>query len=163
MHALEQESDDEHDPIEGVEVEVATGVESETVRAEYLDSTSSITAGTAGLRNSSHEGDDEETTEDNDDSGKVDNTKTAMLHNSYAGVLVTPKRKRRKRYSYSKPGKRRESYKRSKFYLSPDPEKIDDRPQNVYSKRVIKVQVTKTTRMMTETTTMMETHTSNEV
>ena len=55
-----------------------------------------------------------------------------------------------------RPNKRRESFKRSKFYLTPDPQKIEDMPQNCYTKKVVKVQVTKVTEVMTETTTMME-------
>lgn len=73
-----------------------------------------------------------------------------------AGVAVTPRRKRKKRQSSLNLSKRRESYKWSKYYLTPDPEKVEDKPQNVYSRKVLKVQVTKVTEIMTETTTMME-------
>ena len=61
---------------------------------------------------------------------------------------MTPARKRKKRKSFT-PRKRRESYQRSKFYLMPDPAKIEDLPQNVYSKRVIKVQFVKVTETAT--------------
>ena len=62
---------------------------------------------------------------------------------STTGVQATPKRKRRRRKSILPP--RKESYRRSRKYLMPDPSKIEDMPQNTYSKRVMKVQFTKVT------------------
>ena len=115
----------------------------DTLDAELSDRSRLPSDGTA------REGDieDETTTEDNDDSGKLLKLFrcTNCLQIVIVGISVTPKLKRKRRRSSYAPRKRKESFRRSKYYLMPDPDKIEDLPQNTYSKRVMKVQFTRVT------------------
>ena len=112
---------------------------------ESVGDESDVSTGRKASAGTACEGDiEDETTEDNDDSGKLKKrAKGSLLILSITGVQATPRRKRKRRKSILPP--RKESYRRSKYYLMPDPSKIEDMPQNTYSRRVVKVQVTRVT------------------
>ena len=100
-------------------------------------------------------GDDEgETTESGNDSGTVRVVSYAVTTNN-AGIQSAPK-KRKKRKSKPNMKKRKISFARSGYYLSPDPAKAVPTPQDTPTKKVIKVQVITTRTETLHTTTIVD-------
>ena len=74
----------------------------------------------------------------------------------YATGIQSAPRKRKKRKSQLSAKKRKISFERSKYYLSPDPAKAVPTAQDTPSKRVLKVQVTTTRTETLQTTTIVD-------